>query len=60
MMRWSLGIGMIHQHFKLVDVFTAQDNIVMGTEKRSPPAKKKRWQEKSLPSVKNMVWKLTH
>ena len=29
----SLGIGMIHQHFKLVDVFTAQDNIVMGTEK---------------------------
>ena len=28
----SLGIGMIHQHFKLVDVFTAQDNIVMGTE----------------------------
>ena len=24
---------MIHQHFKLVDVFTAQDNIVMGTEK---------------------------
>lgn len=26
-----LGIGMIHQHFKLIDVFTAQDNIVMGT-----------------------------
>ncbi len=24
------GIGMIHQHFKLVDVFTASDNIVLG------------------------------
>ncbi|MEG1774024.1 MAG: ATP-binding cassette domain-containing protein, partial [Oscillospiraceae bacterium] len=33
-----LGIGMIHQHFKLVDVFTAMDNIVLGThEKRLPP-----------------------
>lgn len=27
----SMGIGMIHQHFKLVDVFTAMDNIVIGT-----------------------------
>ncbi len=26
----SLGIGMIHQHFKLVDVFTAAENIVLG------------------------------
>ena len=27
-----LGIGMIHQHFKLVDVFTAAENIVLGLE----------------------------
>ena len=27
----GLGIGMIHQHFKLVDVLTVQENIVMGT-----------------------------
>ena len=27
----NLGIGMIHQHFKLVDVFSAMDNIVLGT-----------------------------
>lgn len=27
----ALGIGMIHQHFKIVDVFTAAENIVMGT-----------------------------
>ncbi len=26
------GIGMIHQHFKLVDVFTATENIVLGFE----------------------------
>lgn len=25
-----MGIGMIHQHFKLVDVLTAKDNIVIG------------------------------
>lgn len=29
----KLGIGMIHQHFKLVEKFTAADNIWMGIEK---------------------------
>ncbi|MCR4615195.1 MAG: ABC transporter ATP-binding protein [Clostridiales bacterium] len=29
---YELGIGMIHQHFKLVDVFSAQDNIVLGAK----------------------------
>ncbi|MBQ3287298.1 MAG: ABC transporter ATP-binding protein [Firmicutes bacterium] len=29
---FELGIGMIHQHFKLVDVFTAAENIVLGLE----------------------------
>lgn len=28
----GLGIGMVHQHFKLVDVFTAWENIVLGTD----------------------------
>ena len=27
---FALGIGMIHQHFKLVDVLTATENIVLG------------------------------
>ncbi|GHU36597.1 ABC transporter [Clostridia bacterium] len=27
-----LGIGMIHQHFKLVDAFTAADNIALGSK----------------------------
>lgn len=26
----ALGIGMVHQHFKLVDVFTAAENVVLG------------------------------
>lgn len=26
----ALGIGMIHQHFKLVDVLTAKENIILG------------------------------
>lgn len=28
-------IGMIHQHFKLVDLFTATQNIVLGVQKKS-------------------------
>ena len=30
---YDLKIGMIHQHFKLVDVFTAAENIVLGLKK---------------------------
>lgn len=29
----KLGIGMVHQHFKLVDIFSAADNIWLGREK---------------------------
>ena len=28
----ALGIGMVHQHFKLIEVFTVLDNIVLGAE----------------------------
>ena len=28
----ALGIGMVHQHFKLVECFTGLDNIIMGVE----------------------------
>ena len=27
---YDLGIGMVHQHFKLVDIFTAAENIILG------------------------------
>lgn len=28
----ALGIGMVHQHFKLVEVFSVLDNIILGVE----------------------------
>lgn len=37
------GIGMVHQHFKLVDVFSAADNIWMGTEKTGFLLRKSRY-----------------
>lgn len=34
-------IGMVHQHFKLIDVFTVLDNIILGAETtKLGPAKK--------------------
>ena len=30
----SHGIGMVHQHFKLVDVFTAAENVLLGLTKQ--------------------------
>ena len=32
----ALGIGMVHQHFKLVECFTVLDNIIMGVEPTKP------------------------
>ena len=37
----KLGIGMVHQHFKLVDVFSAADNIWLGREKKTYPFREK-------------------
>jgi len=31
----DLGIGMIHQHFKLVEAFSARDNIILGSKDNS-------------------------
>ena len=31
---FELGIGMVHQHFKLVDVFSAVENTVLGLSRR--------------------------
>ena len=30
---YALGIGMVHQHFKLIDVFTAVENIALVLDK---------------------------
>ena len=32
---FELGIGMIHQHFKLIDVFSAIENIVLGLDDKA-------------------------
>ena len=45
----ALGIGMVHQHFKLVDVFTVLDNIILGVEPNTAGfLKKKRAREKVI------------
>ena len=40
-----LGIGMVHQHFKLVEDFSAADNIWMGKNRAGFLLKKDRYQE---------------
>ena len=40
-----LGIGMVHQHFKLVDVFSAADNIWMGAQEAGFVLKKDRYRK---------------
>ena len=40
----KLGIGMVHQHFKLVDVFSAADNIWLGDDSHGGILKKDRYQ----------------
>ena len=32
---FEYGIGMVHQHFKLVDTFTAIENIILGLKEKS-------------------------
>ncbi len=45
---FNYGIGMIHQHFKLVDVFTATENIVLGVNDGRYNLKKSREKIKSI------------
>lgn len=41
----SLGIGMVHQHFKLVEDFTAADNILVGSKTDDIILKKSRFKK---------------
>ena len=52
----ALGIGMIHQHFKLIDVFTASENIAVGTPGKRLPARVMREKVKER-SVTPSVWR---
>jgi len=45
----ALGIGMVHQHFKLVEIFTVLENIILGVEPNTAGfLKKKEAREKVL------------
>ena len=45
----ALGIGMVHQHFKLVEVFSVLDNIILGAEDTQMGVlKKKKAREKVM------------
>src|SRR5699024_6319732 len=35
---YNLHIGMVHQHFKLIDIFTALQNMALGLKKTSMKA----------------------
>lgn len=53
----KLGIGMVHQHFKLVDIFTAADNIWMGLG-QEPFGLKEKWKAVDAQSGKNGFFRL--
>ena len=38
----ALGIGMVHQHFKLVECFTVLDNIILGVNRQNSASCKRR------------------
>ena len=51
------GLGMVHQHFMLVDTFTALENVVLGAEShamlsRTEPMARKRLSPRSGPRVR--------
>ena len=50
----ALGIGMVHQHFKLIEVFTVLDNIILGGGHQAGVPEKERGAPEgdgSLPAV---------
>ena len=51
---FNYGIGMIHQHFKLVDVFTATENIVLGLEGKLDLAEAGKKVKESLETLKDI------
>ena len=48
------GVGMVHQHFKLVDIFTAAQNIVLGLDKKDYLSFAKKIEEKEKIRLENL------
>ena len=58
---YKYKIGMIHQHFKLVDIFSATDNILLGEKTPYFPLKEKKEElkkecEETIPADKKKVF----
>ena len=52
---YKLKIGMIHQHFKLVDVFDAAQNITLGVKSSPAPAEGKNAFTRLLSKIRNKL-----
>ena len=50
----ALHIGMVHQHFKLIDVFTVLDNIILGAEDTRMGFLQKREARKKVQALSEM------
>ena len=50
----SLGIGMVHQHFKLVQNFTVTENIILGSEPRKGILLDTKSAEKKVESISKL------
>ena len=55
---FDLGIGMIHQHFKLVDILTAAENVALGLKEKGGMISA-RWRSGSRRLAKSMGSALT-
>ena len=51
----DLGIGMVHQHFKLVECFTVLDNIILGVEPNKMGFLQKKTAFVSIPMQKSKI-----
>lgn len=49
---YALGIGMVHQHFKLIDVFTAAENIALVMDRHEKIRPQKQSVRKRQPSAR--------
>ncbi len=50
-------IGMVHQHFKLIDVFSAAENIMLGMKKKDMPSFAKTAPENATKKEKTNIFK---
>ena len=52
---YDYGIGMIHQHFKLVNIFSAAQNIILGMDDRSDGERYPRWSKLDIEKASKKI-----